>query len=107
MLFLETATWLGDDNEELNDPPIDILLDKDSEIAFIEFVSASPPAERTATEPQQDRKYWRFALALIVVFLVTGVSYCGSLGNWFPSLILIVLFLVTGVGYLIGKYRCV
>lgn len=109
VLFLEKATWLGENNEELNDPPIGILLDKDSEIAFIEFVFASQPAERAATEtkPQHDRKYRRFALALFVVFLITAVGYCGSLGNWSPALILIVLFVVVSVGYFVGIHRSV
>lgn len=37
-IYLESASWLGDDNEVLNDPLISILLDKDSGISFIEFV---------------------------------------------------------------------
>jgi Family of unknown function (DUF6338) len=102
VIYLEQATWLGEDNEELNDPPIDILLDKDSEIAFMEFVPGSQTPKRAATEPKQDVKYWRFGLALVAVFLVTAAGYCGSLGNWSPALILIILFAVASVGYLVG-----
>jgi len=37
-IYLESASWLGDNNESLNDPLISILLDKESGIKLIEFV---------------------------------------------------------------------
>ncbi|PYL05693.1 MAG: hypothetical protein DME33_15845 [Verrucomicrobia bacterium] len=37
-IYLESASWLGDDNAALNDPLISILLDKESGIKLIEFV---------------------------------------------------------------------
>ena len=37
-IYLESATWLEDNNMPINDPPISILLDKESGIKLIEFV---------------------------------------------------------------------
>jgi hypothetical protein len=37
-IYLESATWLDDENQPTNDPPISILLDKESGIKLVEFV---------------------------------------------------------------------
>ena len=42
-LYLTEATWLDDEGTSLNDPTIDILLDRESEIAYVELVRPQTP----------------------------------------------------------------
>jgi hypothetical protein len=49
-IYLTEATWLDEGGRSINDPPIGILLDKESGIAFIEFVSETEPANGNAVE---------------------------------------------------------
>jgi hypothetical protein len=77
-IFLEEATWLTEEGTALNDPPVSILLDKDSEIAFVEFVTDSRPAELATTTPNAQ----------------PNRDACAARVNWKPGSVLIVLFLV-------------
>lgn len=82
-IFLEQATWLTENGDALNDPPIGILLDKNSDIAFIEFVTEARPAEPIAEDPEaQHDGTPGFTEAkctlkpiLIVLFLVGSIAY--------------------------------
>jgi hypothetical protein len=88
-IFLEQATWLTDEGGALNDPPISIFLDKESEIAFVEFVTDSRPAQSVAD--------------------VSDVRQNGDSrsteANGMVWPILIVLFLVGGIGYILRRNK--
>jgi Family of unknown function (DUF6338) len=82
-IYLTEATWLDQDGRSINDPPIGILLDKESRIAFIEFVSEKEPTPANegeeapaTTDPPKGRSdgtpwFWLF-LALIFGYLLAG-----------------------------------
>jgi hypothetical protein len=48
-LFLEQASWLTDDGNLVNNPRINVLVDRETEISFIEFVK---PRKEPATRPE-------------------------------------------------------
>lgn len=53
-IFLENASWLTDQNQLANDPLISILLDKESEIAFFEFVNPGSTSEQKELTPSPE-----------------------------------------------------
>ena len=88
-IFLTQATWLTETGESLNDPPISVLLDKESEIAFVEFIANPQPTEGGTNIPgaRQD--------------LETGTSET----KWATTPTLIALFLVASIAYVLGKQK--
>jgi hypothetical protein len=48
-LFLEQASWLTDDGNLVNNPRINVLVDRETAISFIEFVK---PRKEPATSPE-------------------------------------------------------
>lgn len=82
-IFLTQATWLTESGDALNDPPISILLDKDSEIAFVEFVANPQPTDGMTDIPQARQEIATRASEtkcvtapiMIGLFLVATIAY--------------------------------
>jgi hypothetical protein len=83
-IYLTEATWLDEDGRSINDPPIGILLDKES---GIEFVSEKEPADGNAAEetpagvnpaPDPGVKHWFWLFLALIFGYFLGTKRAGS-----------------------------
>jgi hypothetical protein len=79
---------LDEGGHSINDPPIGILLDKESGIAFIEFVSEKEPASGNAVEEmtarinaapnRADATQWFWVFLALILGYFLGSKRAGS-----------------------------